>query len=401
MFAFPATLRFIVMPLITQIFSFLAILYAVVVKCRRREWLDAAFLTMVGGIALYNSLFMYGFFTGEIASPSVRCVQQVISSMILPVAYMFFARQMGHTWFNSTTIALWSLMLLLLVPSGLHTLDGVAPQPNGMDVAPMMLYFFSDGNEVFNMHTADVILLIQGLLTLCRLVALVLMMRRYRLGFSPHLRYFLAWCGGMVAFIIFTSVHNTQELSQPLLLWTYYVSYSALIVTIFILLAQDFNLRPVMLGMEVNENDDENETLRYEIENLNPDVNDSGKQEVIVVEDVDKFILLSKALAELMHQMIDKGFYLTPETNMDDVARELGTNRTYLSRMLKAEFNTTFSELVTSLRMAHAETLLRETNLSIMEIAMQSGFADDRYFARRFKKIHGISPVEYRKDASV
>lgn len=371
------------MPLITQIFSFLAILYAVATKCRRREWLDAALLSIVGGIVLYNSLFMHAFFTCEITSPSVRCVQQVISSMILPTAYMFFVRQMGHSWFNSASIALWSLMLLLVVPSGLYTLDGVVPQPHGTDIAPMMLYFFRGGREVFNMHTADIILLIQGLLILCRLVALVFLMRRYRLSFSPHLRYFLAWCGGMVAFIIFTSVHNTQELSQPLMLWTYYVSYSALIVTIFILLAQDFNLRPIMLGIEVYEN-----------------VNEEKEQEVIVVEDVDKFILRSKALAELMQQMINKGFYLTPETNMDDVARELGTNRTYLSRMLKAEFDTTFSELVTSLRMAHAERLLRETNLSIMDIAMQSGFADDRYFARRFKKIHGISPVEYRKNTS-
>lgn len=376
------------MPLITQIFSFLAIIYAVVTKCRRREWLDAALLSIVGGIALYNSLFMYCFFTGEIASPSVRCVQQVISSMILPVAYMFFARQMGHSWLNSVTITLWSLMLLLAVPSGLYSLDGVAPQPHGMDVAPMMLYFFCQGKEVFNMHSADVILLIQGLLIMCCLVALVFLMKRYRLGFSPHLRYFLAWCAGMAAFIIFTSVHNTHELSQPLMLWTYYVSYSALIVTIFILIAQDFNLRPVMLG-DLNNN-----------ENIDDNPNDNREQDVRVVEDVDKFILRSKTLAELMHQMIDKGFYLTPEITMDDVARELGTNRTYLSRMLKAEFDTTFSELVTSLRMSHAETLLRETDLSIMEIAMQSGFADDRYFSRRFKKIHGISPNEYRKKTS-
>lgn len=378
------------MPLITQIFSFLAILYVFAKKCRRREWLDAALLSIVGGIALYNSFFMYAFFTGEIASPSVRCVQQVISSMILPVAYMFFARQMGHSLLNSASIALWSLMLLLFVPSGLHSLDGVAPQPDGMSVAPMMLYFFHEGKEVYNIHTADVILLIQGLIIVCRLVALVFLMRRYRLGFSPHLRYFLAWCGGMVIFIIFTSVHNTQELSHPLMLWTYYVSYSALIVTIFMLLAQNFNLRPIMLGMEVNNdyNDDDN-------------LSEEKEQEVIVVENVDKFVLRSKALAELMHQMIERGFYLSPETNMDDVARELGTNRTYLSRMLRAEFDTTFSELVTSLRMTHAETLLRETDLSIMEIAMQSGFADNRYFARRFKKIHGISPVEYRKDASV
>lgn len=381
------------MPLVTQIFSFLAILYAVVVKCRRREWLDAAFFSMVGGIGLYNSLFMYGFFTGDIASPSARCMQQVISCMIVPAVYMFFARQMGRTWFNSVSITLWSLMLLLLVPSGLYSLDGVMPQPDHGTLAPMMLYFFYEGKEVFSMHTADVILLIQGLLTLCRLVVLVFLMRRYSLGFSPHLRYFLAWCAGVIVFIVFTSVHNTHEFSQPLMLWTYYVSYSALMVSIFMLLAQNFNLRPIMLNDDLDDDFDLN---------LNPNLNfnESGGVEDNVVEDVDKFILRSKALAELMNQMIDKGFYLTPDTNMDDVAREMGTNRTYLSRMLKAEFDTTFSELVTTLRMAHAERLLRETEVSIMEIAVQSGFADDRYFARRFKKIHGISPVEYRKSTN-
>lgn len=386
------------MPLLTLIFAFIAIIYAVTVKCRRREWRDATLLTLVGGIALYNSIFMYGFFTGELVSASLRQVQQVVSSMIVPIAYMYFAAQMGRSWLNRMTVNLWGLILLLLVPSGLYTLDGIAPDQENMEIAPMMLYFFRNGNEVFSMHTADVIIMLQALFTLNRIVGLVFLLRRYRLGFSPQLRYFLVWCGGMIAFIIFTSLHNTHELGQPHLLWTYYIAYSAMIVTIFVLIAQNFNLRPVMLEVEEDENDnvDDNDVVEEIVE----DVAEEAKEADVVVEDVDRFIMQSKAMAELLRSLIDKGLLRNPDIGMEDVVRELGTNRTYFCRMMRAEFDCTFTELLTTYRINHAAMLLLETEISIADIASQSGFSDTQSFSRRFKKIKGVSPMEYRKAAT-
>lgn len=49
-------------------------------------------------------------------------------------------------------------------------------------------------------------------------------------------------------------------------------------------------------------------------------------------------------------------------------------------------------------RVRHAATLLTSTQLSITQVAFESGFADLSHFSRAFKRIAGTSPKEYRKD---
>lgn len=48
------------------------------------------------------------------------------------------------------------------------------------------------------------------------------------------------------------------------------------------------------------------------------------------------------------------------------------------------------------LRMGSARELLDTTDRSIASIALQVGFSDPLYFSRQFRRIHGISPTEYR-----
>ncbi len=49
------------------------------------------------------------------------------------------------------------------------------------------------------------------------------------------------------------------------------------------------------------------------------------------------------------------------------------------------------------LRISHAQTLLKNSNLTINQIANLTGFEDPFYFSRVFKNITGISPRDYRK----
>ena len=55
-----------------------------------------------------------------------------------------------------------------------------------------------------------------------------------------------------------------------------------------------------------------------------------------------------------------------------------------------------FNHLI-NLRVQHAKKLLKETDLTISEIAYKTGFGDSAYFARQFKKIFYTSPTSYRK----
>ena len=50
------------------------------------------------------------------------------------------------------------------------------------------------------------------------------------------------------------------------------------------------------------------------------------------------------------------------------------------------------------LRVSKAEIQLRSTNASITAIAQTSGFIDSNYFTRQFRRIHGVSPRQYRNN---
>ncbi len=49
------------------------------------------------------------------------------------------------------------------------------------------------------------------------------------------------------------------------------------------------------------------------------------------------------------------------------------------------------------LRLDHGRSLLRETDLSVTEIAMASGFASPMVFIKTFRSRFGHSPGQYRR----
>jgi AraC family L-rhamnose operon transcriptional activator RhaR/AraC family L-rhamnose operon regulatory protein RhaS len=58
----------------------------------------------------------------------------------------------------------------------------------------------------------------------------------------------------------------------------------------------------------------------------------------------------------------------------------------------------TFIGHVTRVRIMDALRQLRETDLTIAEIAARCGFSDQSYFDRRFRQAFGRSPRQFRKE---
>ncbi len=67
-----------------------------------------------------------------------------------------------------------------------------------------------------------------------------------------------------------------------------------------------------------------------------------------------------------------------------------------LARLTKRLFGLTPTQLITKARIATASRLLRETNLSVAEIAQASGFYDQSAFTRTFRSATGATPSAYR-----
>lgn len=92
---------------------------------------------------------------------------------------------------------------------------------------------------------------------------------------------------------------------------------------------------------------------------------------------------------------IDENY--THEITLDELAKVAGYSKYHFSRLFKKINSKTFVDLVNERRIRAAEMLLNENNLSITDIAMDSGFTSLANFNRVFKKIKGCSPSEYKK----
>lgn len=101
---------------------------------------------------------------------------------------------------------------------------------------------------------------------------------------------------------------------------------------------------------------------------------------------------------EKMESMLhNDGLYRKADLTVVELARIVGTNRTYISQYLNEHLNTTFFEYISNYRLDESEQLLREGRLGITEIAVRVGFKDRNAFYRVFRMRHNCSPSEWVK----
>lgn len=92
-----------------------------------------------------------------------------------------------------------------------------------------------------------------------------------------------------------------------------------------------------------------------------------------------------------------------PDLNADKVCRMLNTNRTYLWEVIAQDMGTNFYSLVNGYRLRNAETMLRDQtlgNVPLGDIAAICGIRSLSAFSKLFRQEYGISPSEFRKNAT-
>jgi len=83
------------------------------------------------------------------------------------------------------------------------------------------------------------------------------------------------------------------------------------------------------------------------------------------------------------------------------IANRVYLNPDYLTRLFKKETGLSLTDYLQQHRIEYAKRLLLETNLTISEIALASGYSNFSYFSTVFKKMTKSNPVEYRKMANI
>lgn len=96
--------------------------------------------------------------------------------------------------------------------------------------------------------------------------------------------------------------------------------------------------------------------------------------------------------------MRDRQFFRRPNLRVADVARELGTNNTYVSACINGETGLSFPDYVAGFRICYAQELLRNyPDKLLSEVASESGFVSEKSFFRTFKDVTGVTPGEWKK----
>lgn len=85
------------------------------------------------------------------------------------------------------------------------------------------------------------------------------------------------------------------------------------------------------------------------------------------------------------------------QPSMDEVARFAGFSSGYFSRLFHTQLGMTYSTYLCNIQLRHVQILLSTTELSVMEIAHETGYCHGEYLSAQFKRKTGMTPTEYRK----
>ncbi|MCF0229811.1 MAG: helix-turn-helix domain-containing protein [Parasporobacterium sp.] len=102
---------------------------------------------------------------------------------------------------------------------------------------------------------------------------------------------------------------------------------------------------------------------------------------------------LPRQLLEIIDYMNSN--YLT--ATFDELAERFHYSPSHLSKILKKHTGHTFSEFISSARMAQAANLLLNTSLSVPDIIDECGYSGRTNFYNQFRKKYKMSPADYRR----
>ena len=104
------------------------------------------------------------------------------------------------------------------------------------------------------------------------------------------------------------------------------------------------------------------------------------------------------ARLERLIQFVDENYM--HKIRLSDFAETEGCSMTHLSHFIKSAMNQTFQEYVSTVRFNRACELIAAGERKMLDVCMEAGFSDYRYFSRAFRERYNMTPEEYARDTS-
>ena len=103
----------------------------------------------------------------------------------------------------------------------------------------------------------------------------------------------------------------------------------------------------------------------------------------------------SKAMIHQALNFIE--YHYSEDISLDDVAKELNLSKNYLCSIFKKETGENMSLYINKRRIDKAKQLLLESDSKIKDIFERVGYSNPQYFSKVFKKITGLTIIEYKE----
>lgn len=105
----------------------------------------------------------------------------------------------------------------------------------------------------------------------------------------------------------------------------------------------------------------------------------------------------NELISARLNKLVEEKFFTNPDVNLMDMASKIQVNSKYIGDFLHFHYEETFLTFVNRLRVEYAIELMNNPELTLLDIAEQSGFISISTFYRNFTKVKGVSPSQFRK----
>lgn len=165
-----------------------------------------------------------------------------------------------------------------------------------------------------------------------------------------------------------------------------------------------FSKTPMLITQKL---DGKSEGILVDITSLcvKNDIFDQLKLNALLYEFLDRIVTLTRSTTSKKSGNIATHVlnYIT-ENYTENITEELlcntfHVNASYIRREFKKYTGFTITNYINRYRIRQSLPLLEQSNISILDVALEVGYTDATYFCRVFKKLMHTSPLKYRKQA--
>ena len=100
---------------------------------------------------------------------------------------------------------------------------------------------------------------------------------------------------------------------------------------------------------------------------------------------------------QIMDAIVYMENHYKEQPSLEEVAKHAGFSAGYFSRLFHSQLGMPYNTYLNNIQLRHVRILLATTDMSVLEIAHETGYCHSEYLSAQFKKKTGMTPTRYRK----